>query len=352
MRRIALRTALLTAALGLVGPGTARAQGSVTVRIREFGGRVSPVQLTGPTGQAISGAECTANVSIPFELTNLPFAPGTTQVLSVWRAAASGMCQNSMQRRPSAMGAPPCVEVHNQPATGMIMTLSIPVQTLFGTAACAGGTNTEQTFWFMVVSTAGDNTTEVAASHYGTVAITVDPVAPAAPMLDGDAAGDATITVTWTNPAGTEPLFGANIYVDSAGCDASGRPISTTLRGGEPRPSGTAPRVVAEGQTVSSATLSTSGLGLDYGQYAAVAVTLVDRARNESVLSNVICVQRVRVQGFWDAYCAERGLSPSECRDRYDGCAIGFREPARRAVLGWALLALALLAIRRARSAR
>jgi MYXO-CTERM domain-containing protein len=76
-------------------------------------------------------------------------------------------------------------------------------------------------------------------------------------------------------------------------------------------------------------------------------------ARNESVLSNVVCIERVQVQGFWDAYCAERGMADVEaCRANYS-CSIeagGGSAPA----CGWAvgLAALAAVARRRMRRAR
>jgi hypothetical protein len=324
-------------------PGAAIAQGSVTVRAQPFGGRASPVQLTGATGQPLSRAECLMDVAVPLELTNVPFRTGTTQVLSVWRGASSAMCQTATQRRPTGTGAPPCVEVHNEPATGMTMTTMLSAQTLFGSAACTAGTNTEQTFWFLIMASAGDTTTDVAATHYGTIAITLDPVPPGAPRIHGNAAGDTRIEIAWSNPSGTEELYGANVYVDAMGCDTSGRPVSTTLVAGQSPPSGIAPRQTVMGQTVTAAALSGAELGLDYGGYAAVAVTLVDRARNESPLSNVVCVQRVRISGFWDAYCAERGIPVSECRDRVAGCAIA--PSGRRPLTGGTMLELVVGAV-------
>jgi MYXO-CTERM domain-containing protein len=139
------------------------------------------------------------------------------------------------------------------------------------------------------------------------------------------------------NPT-TEMLAGAVAYVDLSGC-AGGTPSSTTLIAGQPAP--TSGGFVTEGG--SSVTINGEAAGIALPGWAAVAVTTIDRARNESVLSNVVCVQRVAVRGFWDDYCAEHGLAPEDCRENYS-CAVSAPGSDRRAA-GGALALLGLTAI-------
>lgn len=130
----------------------------------------------------------------------------------------------------------------------------------------------------------------------------------------------------------------AYVYVDTMGCNEANEVIAgRALVAGEEAPRDIPPETFG---AVRTARLDGEALGLEINQYAAVAVTLVDRANNESRLSNVVCIQRVEVRGFWDAYCASRpgadgGLSPEACRQTY-GCAV--QPGARGTNAGWALV--------------
>ena len=80
-----------------------------------------------------------------------------------------------------------------------------------------------------------------------------------------------------------------------------------------------------------------------------MAVVVFDTARNESVLSNVACLERVPVEGFWDDYCRQEMLSDEECRTRYSGCAALPGMPLRDGGLALVLIAIAIVVVRRRR---
>lgn len=351
-RAVLARIAMVAAACSAlaIGPAAARAQ-SIMIQPQPFGGRDAPVLLSGTTGYPISGQECTSNVGIPLQLTNVPYSMTQMRFLSVWRGTpTSAACQTSTNRRSTGTTAPPCTFVTSYEITSTIMSIELPAMTAFGTC----GTATTQEFWFLAVPAAMDNTTDLPSADgltYGSLQIGLDPTPPGAPTGLEPSAGDTQIGLAWDNPSGVESLSGANVYVDPAGCDASGNPIAGgALSAGGAPPSGITP-ITVDGTAVRSATIDGSSIGLEYGEYAAVAVSIVDRAHNESNLSNVVCVQRVQVRGFWDAYCAERGMDVSTCTATY-GCSAIPGAPGGRGALGAVglVIAAALAAARRRRS--
>ncbi|MDQ3034763.1 MAG: hypothetical protein M3Y87_20295 [Myxococcota bacterium] len=345
-----LTLAVAFAALGLLGPTSAHAQ-SIMINVPSFLGRDAPVLLHGMNGRPISGEECTTNVPIPIQLTNLPFSTTESRFLSVWRGTpTSAACQTATNRRATGPTDPPCTFVTSFPITSMTMDVTLPAQTAFGACDVA----TTQEFWFLGVPAAEDNTTDVPTGEYtyGSLTIGLDPTPPADPTGLEPSAGDRQIQIAWDNPEGVESLSGANVYVDTSGCDASGNVIAggTLTDGGAP-PSTTP--IAVNGLAVRSATLDGEALGIAIGEYAAIAVSIVDRANNESNLSNVVCVQRVEVRGFWDAYCAERGLEREACTSQY-GCSAGPSSGGRGSLAGMALVlgAIAFASRRRALARR
>lgn len=332
-------------AAGAAGPSAAAAQ--MTARFLEYGtarGAPGTDANTYFVNWPLSEAECTANVGIPIRLDMVPI--GTpTRTLDLWDVGAGSgtpaACQDSATR--ASTTSPICkhMDWSGIGATITPLEIAIPPQDFFPDG-CTG--SADRNFYIMALSSQGDTSETLTATHYARVRVVLDAVAPGAPTASS-AAGDASITVGWTNPTGTETLAEARIYVDLAGCGGGDGGTSTLMPGGTP-PGTYFARVM--GGSPTSASLSSTALGLDYGESAAVAVTLVDLARNESRLSNVVCVTRVDVSGFWDAYCAGSGLTLEECRARYSSCSCavpGRRGPGSAApalVLGCALAGLAL----------
>lgn len=312
------RLLLVCLAVAFALPQPARAQTSLTITVQEFGGRAAGSLLSGLNGQPISQAECAANTPIPLQLTNVPFSMLQSRFISVWRGTpTSAACNMAANRRPVAGAMPICTFVTSFPIDSTMMQVNLGAGTAFG-GEC--DTNSSQEFWFLTVPAAEDNSTDVPSGEFtfASIPIELDPTAPDAPTELSEGAGDRQIEISWTNPTSATDVKSARVYVDTMGCDASGGVIEGgMLIAGEAPPDDLDPETFG---AVRTAQLNGETLGLDIGEYAAVGVTLVDRANNESVLSNIVCIQRVEVRGFWDAYCAERGLSADDCRQRY-GCA-------------------------------
>lgn len=319
--RMRASVSVLVAALVIAAlPASARAQ--MTGQVQAFGDRATPVVLTDTSGGRPINAEECASIAIPVLLRNIPSTAGTpssaTTHIDVWHASTSATCQNVEMRVSMSGGMPVCthalaVAIDNRGE----QTVSIPASAVFDCAAAS--VQSRRVFLF---ASPGDTNISVTyqSGQWFQLDVTYDPVAPEAPVLDGPiAAGDTSITVTFDAPSG--PVYGATLYVDPAGCPG-GMPGSSLLTAGA-RPPASGVRTVEEvGASPTAIAVSGADIGLDYGEYAAVAATFTDRARNESVLSNVVCVQRVRVRGFWDEFCAERMLDDESCRARYGGCAV------------------------------
>jgi hypothetical protein len=314
---------ILAALLIVVGrPTTATAQ--MTYTYEEYGERGVPTSSA--TNYLVSWPlsldECEADRPISMVITSAPFdATGmTTLQWDLWQGGTGttgANCQMATNRRGMGGATALCTQ---RPAwsgggqlTTTMPTLTFRPRELFP-AGCSDAGSGTFVFYAMAVSARGDTTTDVAATHFFAFNVALDLQPPMAPMLE-DAAGDRQIAVAWTNVT-SETLSGARVYVDtSATCGAS-----TLLVGGAAAPATLTPAATISGSAPTSASLDGSTLGLAIGESAPMAVTVLDTARNESVLSNVACVERVPVEGFWDAYCRERMLSTEECDARYSGC--------------------------------
>lgn len=269
----------------------------------------------------ISQAECEANLPITLNVNNAPFTSGTRLVWAIWQGGtgtSGANCQTATNRRPT--GGSTTAACRLSAWSGSDITTTMPVitvrpQELFPQGCSETGDGT-YVFYALAVSARVDDTTDVAATNYFAFNVAIDFTAPSAPMLS-DAAGDRQIQLGWTNTT-SETLAGANVYVDtSVTCDEE----STVLIAGNVVPDSLEPALpLLLGSAPTSRTLDGEALGLSIPGSALVAVTVLDTARNESVFSNVACIERVTVSGFWDAYCAENMLSPAECRARYSGC--------------------------------
>lgn len=350
MSRLAPFLAVLAAMLGGTALAASPASAQITYTFQTYGDRDTP--SSGATNYLvnwpISLAECEANEPISMVLTGAPYdATGMTRLVwDLWQGGTGSTgadCQTATNRRTSTGATAVCThrpDWDGGQITTTMPTLELRPQELFPDG-CTTSTQGTYVFYVLAVSATNDTTTDVAATGYFSFSIALDFVAPTAPMVE-DAAGDRQIVLEWTNET-TETLSSARVYVDtSAPCGES-----TVLVAGEAPPSTISPVATVTGSAPTTANLDGADLGLAVGETASVAVTVLDLARNESVLSNVACIERVPVEGFWDAYCAERGLTTAECSARYSSCAALPGRGSRSALGALALLGVALLVSRR-----
>lgn len=338
---------ILAALLAAAWPTAAHAQ--ITYTFQTYGDRGTPT--SGAANYLVSWplslAECEADEPISMVVTGAPFdGTGMTRLeWDLWQGGtgtAGANCQTATNRRATGGSAALCTHRSAWSGGGQVTTtmptLTFRPQELFpdGCADTASGT---YVFYVMAVSAPGDTTSDVATTNFYAFNVALDFEPPTAPMLE-DAAGDRQIVVEWTNDT-SETLSGARVYVDtSASCGAS-----TLLVAGAAAPATLTPVALVSGSAPTSATVDGSGLGLMVGESAPMAVTVLDTARNESVLSNVGCIERVPVEGFWDAYCREQMLTTEQCNERYSGCSALPGE--RRHGAAWlVLVALGLASVR------
>ncbi len=346
-RRLTLSAAVLF--VSAIAWNATSAQAQITYTYQTYGERGTP--SSGATNYLVSWplslAECEANEPIQMVITNAPYdATGVTRLeWDLWQGGtgtAGANCQTATNRRATTSAA---VCAHRSAWSGGQITTTMPTlsfrpQELFPDG-CNGTAQGTYVFYVLAVSAPGDTTTDVPANHYFAFNVALDFEAPEAPTLE-DAAGDRQIAVEWSNNA-TETLAGAHVWVDtSAACGAS-----TLLVEGQPVPSSLTAKATVSGSAPTTADIDGADLGLAVGESAPMAVTVYDTARNESVLSNVACIERVPVEGFWDGYCREHMLSTDECRQRYSGCSASPGLPDQRQLAFLALAALGLIVARR-----
>lgn len=386
----------------LVGAAPARAQ--MTARFLDYGterGSPGADSTTYFANWPLSEAECIANVGIPVRLEMVPVQMPNL-VLDLWDVGGGSgtpsMCQDGPTR--ASTTAPVCTHLDMVGTASTTPTIvMVPPQTFFPDG-CA--TFADRSFYVMALSSEGDTSQTLMNTHYALVRVVLDPVAPGAPEVD-DAAGDTAVRISWSVPDGTEALRRARVHVEACDCgvartdggptdapaamttdapvdldaDLDAGPVDATLDvdagldldagmdldasgddAGMAAAGGGGPMVFeVTGSSPTSYTFDAAGFGLDLNQTACVTVTLVDLAGNEGPASNVACVTRVEVDGFWDAFCEDHGFDPTvpaelaECRARYAGCSC--RTVGRGSRAGWSLGLLATvclaLVLRRAR---
>lgn len=187
------------------------------------------------------------------------------------------------------------------------------------------------------------------SSDIASLTFTVDTDVPTAPAsILSTAAGETQITVTWDAPS-PEPadISSYNVYATADGCAAgSGDAGTPVLTAGGTAP-GTTSSLFLQSGTGREANINPDALSLSIGESASVAVSAVDIAGNESVLSSLSCITRVQTEGFCDALRADGG----NCED----CSVAFVGQGDRNGAPWwvvTLFALGGLALMRVRNRR
>jgi MYXO-CTERM domain-containing protein len=287
----------------------------------------------------------------------------TMRYIDVWSATATtGNCQQHASRQ-TTTGTPVCTHVTGTQYTPVSNSATVPfsASTLFG--GC--GTNATRTFYFFDAVSNGENTMDY--STYWVITITLTATPPMSPTITvSSLAGDQVVQIPWNSASYASATLGTmgqvHVYADPTGCGSSstgdggggdaGTTTSTLLAGG-PVPGSP----IASSSATSPISFDTSALhwsSSHYGETAAIAIAVSDSGSNYSMLSNVVCLEHVHIDGFWDQYCAEHGMTDTTaCAHNYSGCSIGVAP--RRADLGaWiaGLAVVGLLVARRRRRVR
>jgi hypothetical protein len=157
-----------------------------------------------------------------------------------------------------------------------------------------------------------NNPEEVTDNSSFRVKLEIDLNVPAAPTSLSTDNGESQVVVKWSGPSDVEAdMFKRyHVYYDPMPFPADEECASTALVAGQKAPDSD------NYESLNVETLSTSPgtLGLeDNDTQVAVAVTAFDAARNESVLSEVVCVAKVETTGFYDACKADSDCKLDKC---------------------------------------
>ncbi|MCA9603722.1 MAG: fibronectin type III domain-containing protein, partial [Myxococcales bacterium] len=183
-----------------------------------------------------------------------------------------------------------------------------------GDGMCDGDDDGAYSIHILAVDSAGTKE-EVGASWSFTVQL--DTKAPNAPTSLSGGQGDTQISVSWSRP--DDNLREQKVYVALGACTGGifdgNADAGDSADGGD----GTAwKRAETVENSVNSVTLSGSSIGLSLGEEAAVSVTAIDLAGNESAFSEPACIQRVKTDGFCERLAADGGKCES-CTVRTPG---------------------------------
>lgn len=242
-------------------------------------------------------AECGA--PIPIMISGLTLS-SAERFVDVWRASpATATCENAMVRGGTA-GT--CTAVPLDPSMGRFVDQSHVVVMVTPVALFGECVSSHTTLFLFDTPFTADDTTTFATGQFCAIEVVLDADAPSAPTVDGDVVGDASVIVSFDNPADLGVQGEVSVYFDPAGCagdedgsigaDAGARLSDVLMPGARPTAMDAVAVRASSGATLTSLTLST-----DYfwspavdGARGAIAITVSDSAFNESVLSNVVCV--------------------------------------------------------------
>jgi hypothetical protein len=187
---------------------------------------------------------------------------------------------------------------------GSRATVSAKASTLFSSTQ-SGECDSVQAGQFTVQLVPVSASTVIGSSAQAPVAGTMSPKAvfvlytepPNAPTKLEPSTGDRSLSLSWTGSGEQNTSYRAYFDKSGDGGDAGAECGSGLLVAGKEPPESDA--ILVENASGEKASL-TSLSGVDYGDKVAAAVTTVDIAGNESVLSEVVCLERVDVDTFLD----------------------------------------------------
>jgi hypothetical protein len=268
-----------------------------------------------------------------------PAGSATVTSLDIWLGVGAQRCESQDSRTPptqtcdhiafipigtSAGSAPP--PTNN---TDVTIGLDLLAGTEFYDNYCsANAAPTDLNFLFVAdLNNFTGETSSLDSNDWTSVLVRANARPADAPRItSATAAGDRQITVEWSRVFKGQEVIQYKLYIEKDGCDPAA--ASGLLAPGERPPleiPDDADIFVVDREVIDQSTsvsIVTSNIGLEVGESATVYVVSVDAARNESVLSEAICITRVPTAGFCQAWedaegepcpssCAAMGASPS-----------------------------------------
>lgn len=311
-------------------------------------------------GEDIVGTDDSVEVTIT--VTNLGMIAPGANVLEFWMGMGSQDCFAPAGRQTVLPNAPPCKRINGvlRSIDNKKQVLNFKARDLFTDPYKSDRPDEPSTnpSWFcdlqgpwslfivpLTNDTPGSGMPGPALSNTLKINFEPDftPLDPVTSVRGGR--GETTVTVSWDMATGADMLTNYTVYFDrNAKAASDGECASSILVQGQNLPFDTAG---LDGRTGKGTSLSTNpeDLGLAVNQKLPAAVVSLDAAGNTSLISNVVCVERVSTTGFWDA-CDKN----ENCKDGFDQCSLSVSRD-HIGWAGWSLGALGLaLWMRRRRS--
>ncbi len=295
-----------------------------------------------------NGTASKPSVEVKVELSNLSASHGSPNLLEFWVGQNNQDCHAVAGRKPDAntQGKTPCVRVPVEPVRNVNprkQELEFTAADLFtDTRADADAKcNLQGPTTLFVVPLPSETTTTSQAEAIGSpikITFDVDFEPMAAPGGVRGGAGETSITVRWNSVGSTDPLMRYGLYLDTDAISEAGGSCESDLlvKGKELDIFNEALKSRTTKGT--SEEIKPSDFGVDIGEQIPAAVVTFDAAGNASVVSNVVCVQRVATSGFWDICDAD-----ASCSDEFNTCSVSLA--GGRARSGFAAGTLLLLGL-------
>jgi len=282
------------------------------------------VTIDGDTKQAgdilyINKKHCDTNATLSFDILNLNTRTGAT-VVELWsgQTGSQDCFAASGRTKPSGQNTTPCKQIGTplQTFDKTKQHFDIKVLDAFSTdgKTCELGKYTIYVVPLMTTTpTTGVPSDGIGKSIYVNYYIKIQPLP--APLNVKGGSGDTDVKVKWSAASGADAKTLYKIYYDADHSTmvtegATGPCPSTLLVAGQAPMDGveSVDKIAANEKSVDP-----SGWDTDYQVAIPVAVTSIDAAGNESVLSNLACVVHTKTNGFWEKCDAN-------CKKGFDTC--------------------------------
>ncbi|MET0385668.1 MAG: hypothetical protein ABW321_06900, partial [Polyangiales bacterium] len=298
--------------------GSSTTRGTFNVTISEVDGER---WIPGNT-RRINETQCRDGSKMIVGLNSLGFSVGTYPFLEVWLRTGNVDC-NTSDRITAIVPENRCTQItisqqDSQLISSTFFDVEIPLSEI-----CATGDGLKSIF-FLALSGQGSRE---AAQQYGVLEFNIDRVPPPSPTNLTALPGETQIKLTWSQQ-GVADIAATWVLVDTLEVGApdvdggttmldGGAPAecsSSLLRAGVPfnpkdsRPEGLFAERVQN--TSSERILNGENWGREF--VAAVAMS-EDRNGNISRMSEVVCLQYVQTDGFWDRYRQNGGTAEPGC---------------------------------------
>lgn len=263
----------------------------------------------------VNAKDCDDNVAVVVKLQSLPAAG----FLEVWRDNSDDCHADAGRTLKSGATELPCTRIGDSiMAPGATQSLSFKVLELFSSNGKKCDQSGAQKVYFVPVMTeTPDNASSGVSAGIGDaiiVTFTVDVDAPNAPTKVSAADGENEIGLSWDSDDDSAAANGFRIYYDPNGISKMGSDCTSELLVAEKAPPDPDELETSdEARGVTKTTRSPSSLGLNVGEQIPAAVVALDKAGNESRLSEVVCIQRVETDGFLDRYEDQGGKGLDKC---------------------------------------